>query len=210
MGLKMEWWLVILFLVGVLILLLLTGMPVAFAFLLVNLAGAFVFMRGWIGIDQSIRQIFDSLTMSALVAIPPFIFLGILMFESGMATQSINALNKCIGALPGRLSLIALFSGTLFSTLTGSSIANTALLGSALVPEMIRHGYKKPMVLGPILGTGGLAMIIPPSGLAIILASMGQFSIGKILIAGILPGLLMGALYGSYIVIRCRIEPDIA
>jgi tripartite ATP-independent transporter DctM subunit len=132
------------------------------------------------------------------------------MFESGMAGQAISALNKCVGALPGRLSLIALISGTLFSTLTGSSIANTALLGSSLVPEMTRYGYKKPMVLGPILGTGGLAMIIPPSGLAIILASIGQFSIGKILIAGILPGLLMGVLYGSYIIIRCLIQPDIA
>lgn len=206
----MEWWLVILFLVGGLLLLLMTGMPVAFAFLLANLVGAFFFMRGWIGVEQSVHQIFDSLSTSALIALPPFIFLGMFVFQSGIAAKAISVLNKWVGAVPGRLGLLALASGTMFSTLTGSTIANTALLGSSLVPEMVKYGYKKPMLLGPILGTGGLAMIIPPSGLAIILASVGQFSVGQILIAGILPGLLMAFLYGSYIIGRCLIQPDIA
>jgi tripartite ATP-independent transporter DctM subunit len=206
----MDWWLVIIILVGGLLVLILTGMPVAFAFLIANLVGAFCFMRGWIGIEQSIRQINDSLATSSLVALPPFIFMGMFLFHSGIAAKTVNVLNKWMGALPGRLGLIALASGTLFSTLTGSTIANTALLGSTLIPEMRKYGYKKPMLIGPIIGTGGLAMIIPPSGLAIILASIGQFSIGQILIAGILPGLLMAFFYGCYIIGRCSIQPDIA
>ena len=84
------------------------------------------------------------------------------------------------------------------------------MLGSTLVPEMEKRGYKKAMTLGPILGSGGLAMMIPPSGLAILLAAIGEFSIGRLLIAIIIPGILMAALYTTYIIGRCFLQPSIA
>jgi tripartite ATP-independent transporter DctM subunit len=98
----------------------------------------------------------------------------------------------------------------LFSALTGASVASVAILGSVLVPEMEKHGYKKPMSLGPILGSGGLAIMIPPSGLAVLLGAISEISVGKILIAIIIPGLLMAALYAGYIILRCVVQPSIA
>jgi tripartite ATP-independent transporter DctM subunit len=89
-------------------------------------------------------------------------------------------------------------------------MASTAMLGSILVPEMETRGYKKPMSLGPILGSGGLAIMIPPSGLAVLLGAIGEISIGKILIAIIIPGLLMAIFYAAYIIIRCWLQPSIA
>ena len=87
--------------------------------------------------------------------------------------------------------------------LTGNSMGSIALLGSTLVPEMEKRGYKKPMSLGPILGSGGLAIMIPPSGLAALLGVIAELSIGQILIAIILPGIIMAILYAFYIVGRC-------
>jgi TRAP-type C4-dicarboxylate transport system permease large subunit len=115
-----------------------------------------------------------------------------------------------MGRLPGRLALLAVASGTLLSTLTGTSIASVAMLGSTLVPEMEAQNYKKPMSLGPIMGSGGLAMLIPPSALAVLCGAIGEISIGRILVGIILPGLLVAAIMAAYIVTRCKLQPDIA
>lgn len=105
---------------------------------------------------------------------------------------------------------MAVMSGTLFSTLSGSSMASTAMLGSVLVPEMERRGYKKPMSLGPILGSGGLAIMIPPSALGVVLASLARISVGELLIAIIIPGFIMAVLYMAYVMIRSMIQPHLA
>ncbi|OGP66258.1 MAG: C4-dicarboxylate ABC transporter permease, partial [Deltaproteobacteria bacterium RBG_13_47_9] len=128
----------------------------------------------------------------------------------GLAPLLVDSIDKWLGRLPGRLGLLAVSAGTLFSTLTGTSIASTAMLGSILVPQMEKQGYRKPMSLGPILGSGGLAIMIPPSSLAVLLGAIGEISIGRILIAIIIPGLLMAILYAAYIIIRCWLQPSIA
>ncbi len=157
-----------------------------------------------------IQSIFGSVTRFTLLPLPLFVLMGEVMFRSGIAPRMIGALDKWLGRLPGRLGLLAVGSGTALSTLTGTSLASVAILGSVLTPEMEQRGYKKPMSLGPILGSGGLAIMIPPSTLAVFLAAVGQISIGRLLIAIIIPGLLMAALYASYIIIRCRLQPSIA
>jgi tripartite ATP-independent transporter DctM subunit len=83
------------------------------------------------------------------------------------------------------------------------------LLGTMLLPEMQRRGYRTPMSIGPILASGGLAMMIPPSSLAVILAAIGKLSIGKLLIGALLPGLIMAGLYLGYIMLRCRLQPEL-
>jgi len=205
-----EWWLVILFLIGGLLFLLALGLPIAFCFLLLNFLGAFFFMGGFKGLGLATQQIFTSLTSFTLVPIPLFILMGEVMLHSGMAIRTLDVLDKWVGRLPGRLSLIVITGGALFSTLSGSTIANTAMLGATMVPEMTARGYKKPMTLGPIVGVGGLAMLIPPSALAVVYASLAQISVGKVLIAGAIPGFMLGALYAAYVVLRCFLNPSLA
>ena len=96
--------------------------------------------------------------------------------------------------MPGRLSLMVIGGGAMFATLSGSTIASTAMLGEIMVPEMQARNYKKPMIIGPIVGVGGLAMLIPPSALAVVYASLAQISVGKVLIAGAHPRLPAGLL----------------
>jgi TRAP-type C4-dicarboxylate transport system permease large subunit len=127
-----------------------------------------------------------------------------------MAKRTLDVFDKLIGRLPGRLSLIVITGGALFSTLSGSTIANTAMLGQIMVPEMRARGYKNPMILGPIVGVGGLAMLIPPSALAVVYASLAQISVGKVLIAGAVPGFMLAVLYGLYVFGRSRLNPSIA
>lgn len=206
----MEWWLVILVIFGSLIVLMLSGLPVAFAFLLTSIGGAIFFLGGEAGLRQLILNIKENITSFSLLPIPLFIFMGEVLFHSGIGFQVIDTLSRWLGRLPGRLGLLAVGSATLFSTMSGSTLATTAMLGTILVPEMERRGYKKSMSIGPVIGSGGLAMLIPPSALAVLLAALSYVSVGKLLMAGVMPGLLIALFYATYIIIRCWLQPSIA
>lgn len=206
----MPWWSAFIVILGSLLVLMLSGLPVAFCFIFINLVGAFFLWGGQIGFHQLIVSIFGSISNFTLLPVPLFILMGEVIFLTGIGPNMLNALDKWLGRLPGRLSLLAVGGGVLFSTLTGTSLASVAMLGSVLLPIMEKAGYKKPMTLGPILGSGGLAMMIPPSALAVLFGSIGEVSIGGILIAIIIPGLVMAALYAVYIIGRCYFQPDLA
>jgi len=206
----MEWWLVLLTIFGSLLILMLTGLPVAFSFMTINLIGVFIFWGGLPGFHQLILSIFESVTFFALLPVPLFILMGEVLFHSGMGTRMLDALDTLLGRVPGRLSLIAVAGGVLIAVLCGNTWASTAMLGSMLVPDMRKRGYKKPMALGPIMGGGALAIIIPPSGMAVVLATLAGISVGGLLIAGLVPGLVMAVFFTSYIIGRCILQPDIA
>jgi tripartite ATP-independent transporter DctM subunit len=206
----MEWWQALILLLGTMVLLMLSGMPVAVSFLFVDVLGAFLFLGGEHGIVQLILNMEESLTSFALLPVPLFVFMGEVMFHSHLGFKAIDVLDHWIGRIPGRLSLLAVIGGTVFSTMSGSTLATTAMLGSLLVPDMERRGYDKAMSIGPVMGSGGLSMLIPPSALAILLAALNQISIGGLLIAGILPGILIAFCYAAYVVTRCFLQPYLA
>jgi tripartite ATP-independent transporter DctM subunit len=206
----MEWWLTLLLLIGGAVFLMFMGLPVGISFLFTNLIGTMIFMGGLPGFKLLILNLEESLTSFSLLTVPMFILMGEVMFHSKMALRAIDALDYWIGRVPGRLGLLAVAAGTIFAATSGSTLANTSMLGSVLIPEMERRGYKSTMTVGPILGSGALAMLIPPSILAVILATLVEVSVGGMLIAGILPGLVLASLYAIYIIIRSWIQPEIA
>jgi len=205
----MEWWMVLGSFILALLLVLASGFPIAFGFLMIDLLGALIFI-GPMGLQQMTLQVFSSLATFTLTPIPLFILMGELMFHSGIANNTIDVIDKWLGRLPGRLSLLAAGTGVLFAALSGSTLANTAMLGTVLLPEMRRRGYHVSMAVGPIIGVGGLAMLIPPSSLAVVLASIGHISVSKILVGGVIPGLLLGTLIAAYIIVRCWLNPSLA
>jgi len=205
-----EWYQAAALLLGTVIGLMAIGVPVAFAFLAANVVGVVLFMGGMAGLEQLLANASTSVTSFTLVPVPLFVLMGELFFHSGLALRVFDGLDKIIGRLPGRLSYLTVGGGTLFATLSGSSIANTAMLGSLMVPEMMRHGYHKRLAIGPILGVGGLAMIIPPSTLAVLLGAIAHIDVGGLLIAGILPGLLLAGLYVGLIWVQVRRDPTAA
>ena len=206
----MEWTLALILLMGLLCLFMASGMPVAFAFFGVNVIGAVVFLGGEAGLNQLARNTMASITSFTLVPICLFLLMGGILFHTGVAFKAIDAIDKLISKVPGRLSLVSLVGGTVFSSLSGSTIANTAILGSVLLPDMLKRGYHPSMAMGPIMATGGIAMLIPPSALAVLLGSLANISIATLLIAAIIPGLIMSVLYVGYVMTRCFINPSLA
>ncbi|HEX7054532.1 MAG TPA: TRAP transporter large permease subunit [Burkholderiales bacterium] len=206
----MEWWATLLAIFGAVILLLALGIPVAFCFLLINIVGAELLQGGGRAFHQLVVNIYGSVTSFSLLPIPLFVLMGEILWHSNIATRALGALDKLLGRVPGRLSLLTVASGTVFAALSGSTMANTAMLGTMLLPEMRGRGYASDLSMGPIMGSGALAMLIPPSALAVIFAAVAKISIGKLLVALILPGLVLAALYTVYIVLRALRDPGLA
>ncbi|OGA13956.1 MAG: C4-dicarboxylate ABC transporter permease [Betaproteobacteria bacterium RIFCSPLOWO2_02_FULL_63_19] len=203
----MEWYAAAVVLIGLIIGMMALGVPVAVAFMATNMIGTLIFIGGVAGMTQVVDNSTALITTFQLVPVPLFILMGSLFFYSGLAVRVFDALDKLFGRLPGRLCFLTVAGGTTFSTMTGSSMANTAMLGSLMVPEMQRRGYNWRMSLGPILGTGGLAMIIPPSNLGVLLASVASIDVGRLLVSGLVPGLLLACLYAAMIFLQVSLNP---
>lgn len=206
----MEWPLFLALMLGGLGALLLMGLPVAFAFLAVTVVGAWEVLGGERGIVQLARNAADSLSNFQLAPIPLFILMGEILFQSGVAHRAIDAVERVVTRIPGRLSVVSVFAGTIFAALSGSTIANTAMLGSTLLPNMLKKGYHPSMAMGPIMASGAIAMLIPPSALAVLVGSLTGISIAGLLVAGVIPALLLSALFVGWIVLRAVQNPALA
>ena len=206
----MEWWMTFILILSLLIFLFFLSVPVAFCFLFVNVLFAYLFWGGEMGLTQLVLSIARSISSFSMLPVPLFLLMGEVMFLFGIAQSMMDTLEKWMGRIPGRLSLLAVVGGVLFATLSGSSMAGCAMLGQTLLPEMEKKGYKAPITLGPIMGCGTLAAMIPPSALGVMLASLAQISVGDFLLSIIFPGILMAVLFALYIIVRCLLNPGLA
>ncbi|HXX12884.1 MAG TPA: TRAP transporter large permease subunit [Burkholderiales bacterium] len=206
----MSWYAACLLLFGCLAVAFATGMPAAFSFFAINIAGAYQYLGGDAGLAQLVRNGVNSITNFSLTPIPFFILMGEVLFHTGVAMKAIDAIERLIRRVPGRLAVVAVVAGTIFSAISGSTIATTAMLGSLMLPEMLRRGYHPSMAMGPIMAIGGVDMLIPPSALTVLLGSLAGISISHLLVAGILPGLLLAAVFVAYIIVRAKARPELA
>jgi tripartite ATP-independent transporter DctM subunit len=186
------------------------GLPVAFAFLAINIVGAAIYFGGEPGLVQLARNSVQSVTTFALTPIPLFILMGEVLFHTGLAVKVIDGIERLIRQVPGRLAVVAVVAGTVFSAISGSTIATTAMLGSLMLPLMLARGYHPTIATGPIMAIGAVDMLIPPSALTVLLGSLSGISISKLLVGGILPGLLLSLIFVAYIVVRVKLQPRLA
>jgi len=204
----MEWWMWFTLIIGMFLILLAVGFPVFLSFMAVNVVIIYI-LWGGAGMSQFVHSIFSSISTFVLLPIPLFIVLGEILVHSGVFVEAIDTLDLWMGRVGGRLCLICIGAATIFSCISGSSMACTAMLGSLMLPEMLRRGYHKSIAVGSCM-SGSLDMIIPPSALAVVLGSLADISIGKLLISGLIPGILMAGLYAAYIMMRVKLQPSIA
>src|SRR5512139_3689531 len=186
------------------------GLPVAFAFLAINLIGAAIFLGGEPGLMQLARNSVASVTSFALTPIPLFILMGEVLFHTGLAVKVIDGIERLIRDIPGRLAVVAVVAGTVFSAISGSTIATTAMLGALMLPVMLKRGYHPTLATGPIMAIGAVDMLIPPSALTVLLGSLSGISISKLLIGGVVPGLILSLAFVIYIIARVRMNPALA
>src|SRR4051812_34366221 len=190
--------------------LLFAGIPVAFSFLGINLIGAWLYLGGEFGIEQIVRNSVVAVANFSLTPIPLFVLMGEILFHTGLALKVIDGIERLIKQVPGRLAVVAVVAGTVFSAISGSTIATTAMLGSLMLPVMLSRGYQPAMAAGPIMAIGAVDMLIPPSALTVLLGSLSGISISKLLIGGVVPGLMLSVAFVAYIVVRVLVTPSLA
>jgi len=206
----MSWQMASLLLLGGSTILLFIGVPVAFSFIAINLIGAVLFLGGDAGLHQLVRNSTAAVLNFSLTPIPLFILMGEVLFHTGLATKVITAIERLIRQVPGRLAVVAVVAGTVFSAISGSTIATTAMLGSLMLPIMLTRGYHPTMATGPIMAIGAVDMLIPPSALTVLLGSLSGISISKLLIGGVVPGLILSIAFVVYIIARVSADPALA
>ena len=189
--------------------LLFIGMPVALTFITINIVGAWLYMGGEVGLAQLARSSVSSVAAFSLTPIPLFVLMGEILFHTGLAMKVIEGVERLITRLPGRLAVVAVVAGTVFSAISGSTIATTAMLGSLMLPVMLARGYHPKIATGPIMAIGAVDMLIPPSALTVLLGSLSGISISKLLIGGVLPGVILSISFVMWIVIRVKISPHL-
>src|SRR5258708_702591 len=190
--------------------LLFLGLPVAFAAFVIDAVGAVRFLGGEAGVTRLARNSVGSGASFSLTPIPLFILMGEVLFHTGLAEKVIDGVERLIRQVPGRLAVVAVVAGTVFSAISGSTIATTAMLGSLMLPVMLSRGYHPTMATGPLMAIGAVDMLIPPSALTVLLGSLSGISISKLLIGGVMPGLILSFAFIVYIIVRVKLNPSLA
>jgi tripartite ATP-independent transporter DctM subunit len=205
----MSWWIALSGGVTLLLTLFLLGVPIFVAFVVLNVIGVFV-LFGTAGFGLFANSIYSTATMGALSAVPLFIVMGEILFRSGAMDVLFDSLDRLIGRIRGRQYVLCIVLSAILGALSGAAMAVAGLLGRSLFPTMRKRGYDTQFSAGTILAGASLDPIIPPSVLAVIIAALADVSAGKMLVAGILPGLLLTGLFLLYVLIRVRITPALA
>ena len=202
-------WLSLLSLVAILVLIALR-LPIGVALGVVSFAG-FWYLRNLeaaLGVVREVPFVFAA--NWELTAIPMFLLMGAIANNSGTSASLFRAARAWFGALPGGLAVATNAACAGFAAACGSSIAAAAAMARLAIPEMLKHGYDKGLAAGVVASAGTLAALIPPSILFVLYGIFAEVSIVKLLIAGVMPGLLTAAIYSVMIVVRCRLDPSLA
>ena len=195
--------------VAVFVVILLTGLPLAFATGAVAVFFA-VLLFGWPGLTLIVGRVFTLMGNYVLVSVPLFIFMACVLERAGIAEAIFRAAHVWSGRMPGGLAVAVIISCALMAAMVGVIGAEIVTMGVVALPAMLARGYKKELALGCICAGGGLATLIPPSVVFIMYGLTAGVSIGQLYMAGVVPGLMLAAMYIAYIIVRCRQRPDFA
>ncbi len=184
--------------------LLILGIPIAITLLISGLIG-YVLMIGMTPGVNALGQIaFSDLNSFVIAAIPLYIFMGQIMLKGGAGRDLFDLAQRAVGRLPGGLAIAAIFASAIFAAISGSSTATAATIGSISIPEMLDRGYDRKMATGCVAVAGSLGILIPPSISFILYSLVTDTSVGKLFLAGILPGILLAILFGIYTFFAAR------
>ncbi|MCL6610344.1 MAG: TRAP transporter large permease subunit [Peptococcaceae bacterium] len=147
---------------------------------------------------------------STMIALPLFIFMGEVLFRSKISENLFKGLSPWMNNLPGRLIHVNIAASALFAAVSGSSAATTATVGKITVPELLKRNYSESLSLGSLAGAGSLGFLIPPSLVMLVYGIMAEVSIGKLFIAGIIPGIILAAAFSLFVMFRCIVNPNLA
>lgn len=176
---------------------------------LIGFGGLILFTEVPFGILMS-NSVWNNTSGSAMLALPMFVWMGEILFRSRISQNLFNGLAPWMDSVPGRLLHVNIIACTFFAAVSGSSAATTATVGKITVPELQGRGYNQRLALGSLAGAGTLGFLIPPSMMMLVYGIIGDVSIGKLFIAGVVPGILIALLFSGYIFARCLFNAKLA
>jgi len=206
----MEWYNSAILIFGFFLLLLFSGLHVGISFASTGIVGLLFFQGGKEALSQVIRIIHDSFYSYGLLAIPLFILMAELLESSGANRRLFNAVQMWFRWLPGSLPTSGMITCGIFGAACGSSLAATASLGKLMFTQMIPRGVDKELIAGVVTAGGSLSLLIPPSLGFILYGVLTEASVGRLFIAGIIPGVILVGIFSVYIIIRAFKNPKLA
>jgi len=195
--------------IGLLLFLFLIRMPVAFAMALVGVLGFSCLAGPWPALGLLSQDVFETLSSYPLSVIPMFILMGSFAFASGISHRLYKTTYAWFGSLRGGLTIATVIACAGFSAISGSTAATAATMGKIALPEMRKYGYKDTLSTGTVAAAGTLGILIPPSTILIVYGIMIEESIGKLFIAGILPGIILSLFFVATVAILCFRKPEL-
>jgi C4-dicarboxylate transporter DctM subunit len=192
-----------------LLLLMVLRMPIAFSMLISGLAGLAWVLNSKAGFAQVVLNLWSTFTSYDLSVVPMFILMGSVAFYANISGQLFNTTHKFFGRQPGGLALATIFASAGFAAVSGSSNASAAAMAKVTLPEMKKFNYSDTLATGAVAAGGTLGILIPPSALFIIYGVMVQASIGKLFLAGIMPGIILTSLYAMVVYLLCWKNPEL-
>ncbi len=189
--------------------LLAASVPVAFAMAIVGFAGFALVVSPQAAMSMITLDLYDTFSSYSLTVIPLFVLMGQVAFHAGISRRLFNAAYHWLGGLPGGLAMSTVGACTAFGAICGSGPATAATMASVALPEMKRYKYSMELGCGAVAAGGSLGMLIPPSVVFIVYAIMTEQSVGKLFIAGIVPGLLIALLFCLTIYLNCKWRPHL-
>lgn len=184
--------------IGLLFLLLVLGIPISITLLISGLAGYMMIIGVVPGMNALGQTAFTHISSFVIAAIPLYILMGQIMLKGKSGKDLFDFAQKMVGKLPGGLAIAAIFASAVFAAISGSSTATAATIGSISIPEMLERGYHRRMAAGSVAVAGTLGILIPPSISFILYSLVTDTSVGKLFMAGIIPGIMLALLFGTY------------
>ena len=203
-----DWLLVVAF--GVMLLLFMLRMPVAFVMGLVGFVGFAVLVSNRAAYAIVAKNVWTTFSSYDLTVVPMFVFMGTIAFYSGISGRLFDTTHTFLGARRGGLSVATIVACAGFAAICGSTNASAAAMSKATLPEMKRYNYAPSLATGSVAAGGTLGILIPPSAIFIIYGIMTEQSIGRLFAAGIIPGIILTLLFIATILVQCRLRPDLA
>lgn len=192
---------------ALLLLLLAAGMPVAFALAMAGLVGMYFFMNGAAVFTQVPMIAYKTLDDFVITAVPLYILMSHILLSGKVGNDLFELGSKWLRHLPGGLGVATVFACALFAAISGSSVATAVTIGAMAIPEMVKRKYRRQTVLGTVAAGGTLGILIPPSIPMILYGSITGESVGKLFLSGIVPGILMTALFTALVIFQSRDLP---
>jgi len=207
----MEWWLAAVIFFSAMLFLLFLGINIPFALGFVAVAGILILWNNpAAGFITVVHEAYDRGTNFLILAVPMFVLLAEAIMAGGISKESFDSLSRILCRVPGALAIATTVMASLFAALTGSSLANAAIIGRVSIPEMKRHNYNMGLAGGVVVAGGALGILIPPSIPMIFFAMFSEESVAKLFMAGVVPGIMCASLMIIYIIILSIVNPKMA